>query len=78
MADKTVAAYWIAITFICCAQLSCEKNETPEPRPKSEILTTTEWKVKNLYLRDKGEPVSANVEARAFTFKNCELDDINY
>ena len=76
MADKTFAAYWIAIIVICSAHLSCQKNATEVSRPKSEILTTTEWKVKNLYLRDKGEPVSANVEARSFTFKDCELDDV--
>lgn len=76
MAGKTVATYWIAILFICSAQFSCKKDETAVARPKLEILTTTEWKVKNLYLRDKGEPVSANVEARSFTFKDCELDDV--
>lgn len=75
MPGKTIAS-WIAVIVIFSIQVSCKKDADEASRPKLDILTTTDWKVKNLYIRDKGEPVSANVEARSFTFKDCELDDV--
>jgi hypothetical protein len=76
MAGKRTAFLYSVFTMVCLVQVSCKKDSNTESRSQLEILTTTEWKVKNLYLRDLDEPVSANTEARAFSFKNCEVDDV--
>ncbi|MGZ8552955.1 MAG: hypothetical protein ACXWV8_06085 [Chitinophagaceae bacterium] len=76
MTSKRIAILYCTFIVFCYSQFSCKKDSNNVPRSQLEILTTTEWKVKNLYLRDLDEPVSANTEARAFTFKNCEVDDV--
>ncbi len=78
MSGKFNNTIWFVYIVICFLQFSCDKDASSISRPKGEILATNKWKVKNLYIRDKGEPLSGNTEARAFTYKDCELDDIYF
>lgn len=67
-------AVWLFLAFMVVTEsISCKKQAV-DITPPSQVLTGTRWQVRNLYLQSQSDP--SKTEARAFTYKACELDDI--